>query len=154
MRLHVLRREQHLPKSPDEAFAFFGDAHNLEDITPPWLGFRVVTPRPLAMRPGTLIEYRLRLHGLPLHWRTQIAVWDPPRRFVDVQLRGPYRLWHHTHEFEPEGDGTRMTDVVRYGLPLGPLGEIAQAILVGRDVEAIFDHRAGAIPALLDGQHR
>jgi len=154
MRLHVLRREQHLPKPPDEAFAFFGDAHNLEDITPPWLGFRVVTPRPIAMRPGTLIEYRLRLHGLPLHWRTQVAVWDPPRRFVDVQLRGPYRLWHHTHEFEPEGDGTLMTDVVRYGLPLGPLGEIAQAILVGRDVEAIFDHRAGAIPALLDGRSR
>ncbi|MGI8440407.1 MAG: SRPBCC family protein [Thermoleophilaceae bacterium] len=143
-----------MPKPPDEAFAFFGDAHNLEDITPPWLGFRVVTPRPIAMRPGTLIEYRLRLHGLPLHWRTQVAVWDPPRRFVDVQLRGPYRLWHHTHEFEPEGDGTRMTDVVRYGLPLGPLGEIAQATLVGRDVEAIFDHRARAIPALLDGQHR
>ena len=87
-------------------------------------------------------------------WRTQIAVWDPPRRFVDVQLDGPYRLWHHTHEFEPEGEGTRMTDVVRYALPLGPLGEIAHAVLVRRDVEAIFDHRAEAIPALLDGGHR
>ncbi len=154
MRVHVLRREQHLPKPPEEAFAFFGDAHNLEDITPPWLGFRVVTPRPIAMHPGTLIEYRLRLHGLPIRWRTQIAVWDPPRRFVDVQLDGPYRLWHHTHEFEPEGEGTRITDVVRYGLPLGPLGEIARALLVRRDVEAIFDHRAGAIPALLGGEHR
>ena len=154
MRLHVLRREQHLSKPPEESFAFFGDAHNLEDITPPWLGFRVVTPRPIAMGPGALIEYRLRLHGLPIRWRTQIAVWDPPRRFVDVQLDGPYRLWHHTHEFEPEGEGTRMTDVVRYALPLGPLGEIAHAVLVRRDVEAIFDHRAEAIPALLDGGHR
>jgi len=154
MRLHVLRREQHLSKPPEKSFAFFGDAHNLEDITPPWLGFRVVTPRPIAMGPGTLIEYRLRLHGLPIRWRTQIAVWDPPRRFVDVQLDGPYRLWHHTHEFEPEGEGTRMTDVVRYALPLGPLGEIAHAVLVRRDVEAIFDHRAEAIPALLDGGHR
>ncbi len=153
MRLHVLRREQHLPQPPDESFAFFGDAHNLEDITPPWLGFRVVTPRPIAMHPGTLIEYRLRLHGLPIHWRTRIALWDPPLRFVDVQIDGPYRLWHHTHEFEPDGEGTRMTDTVRYGLPLGPLGEIARAVLVRRDVEAIFDHRAEAIPALLDGRH-
>ncbi len=149
MRLHVLRREQHLPKPPDESFAFFGDAHNLEEITPPWLGFRVETPRPIPMHPGTLIEYRLHLHGLPIHWRTQIAVWDPPRRFVDVQLDGPYRLWHHTHEFEPVREGTLMRDTVRYALPLGPLGEIAHRLVVAQDLATIFDHRTERVTELL-----
>ncbi len=154
MKVHSLEREQHLPRPPAEAFEFFGDARNLEAITPPWLGFRIVTPEPIEMAAGTLLEYRLKLHGVPVGWRTRIEQWQPPLRFVDVQLSGPYRLWHHTHEFEPEGEGTRMTDVVRYALPLGPLGEIAHAVLVRRDVEAIFDHRAEAIPALLDGGHR
>jgi ligand-binding SRPBCC domain-containing protein len=141
--LHVLRREQRLPGAPEDVFPFFGDARNLEAITPPWLGFAVTTPGPIEMRPGTLIEYRLRLHGVPLRWRTTIAVWDPPRRFVDVQIAGPYRLWHHTHEFEPDGDdGTVMRDTVRYALPLGALGTLAHRALVRRDLAAIFDFRA------------
>lgn len=145
-RVHILRREQQLPLPPGDAFGFFGDAHNLERITPPWLGFRVLTPAPIAMGPGTRIEYRLRLHGLPVRWRTEIAVWEPPHRFVDVQLSGPYRLWHHTHEFEPAGDGsTRMRDTVRYALPLGPLGALAHRALVARDLERIFDFRRDAI---------
>jgi ligand-binding SRPBCC domain-containing protein len=148
--LHVLRREQRLPGEPAEVFEFFADAQNLEAITPPWLGFRVLTPRPIEMRPGALIEYRLALHRLPLRWRTRIAVWDPPRRFVDVQVDGPYRLWHHTHDFEPDGDGgTTMRDTVRYALPLGPFGALAHRLLVRRDLEAIFDFRRDAIPALL-----
>ena len=150
MSVHVLRREQRLPGAPEDVFAFFGDAHNLEAITPPWLGFAVLTPRPIDMRPGALIEYRLRLHGIPLRWRTRIAVWDPPRRFVDVQIDGPYRLWHHTHDFEPDGaGGTLMRDTVRYGLPLGAAGRLAHRLLVRRDLEAIFDFRRDAIPALL-----
>jgi ligand-binding SRPBCC domain-containing protein len=144
--VHVLRREQRLPAAPDEVFPFFADAQNLEAITPPWLGFRVVTPRPIDMRAGALIEYRLRLHGAPLRWRTRIAVWDPPRRFVDVQIDGPYRLWHHTHDFEPHpGGGTVMRDTVRYALPLGPLGALARRLLVARDLAAIFDFRHAAI---------
>ena len=94
MRVHVLERSQRLPGSPDEVFGFFADAHNLEAITPPFLGFRVVTPRPIAMQKGTLIEYRLRLHGLPLRWLTRIDEWEPGARFVDRQQKGPYRLWH------------------------------------------------------------
>ena len=105
MREHTLERAQRLPGSPDEVFAFFADAHNLEAITPPWLGFRIVTPGPIEMRPGALIEYRLRLHRVPVRWLTRIETWEPGRRFVDVQVRGPYRLWHHTHEFEPDGAG-------------------------------------------------
>jgi ligand-binding SRPBCC domain-containing protein len=147
--LHVLRREQRLPGAPEDVFPFFADAHNLEAITPPWLGFRVVTPRPIDMRAGALIEYRLKLRGVPLRWRTRIAVWDPPRRFVDVQLSGPYRLWHHTHDFEPGGGGTLMRDTVRYALPLGPLGAVAHALVVRRDLAAIFDFRSEAVRASL-----
>jgi ligand-binding SRPBCC domain-containing protein len=150
MAVHVLTREQELPGSPGEVFPFFGDARNLEAITPPWLGFRVITPEPIAMAPGTLIEYRLKLHGVPIRWRTTIAVWDPPHRFVDVQLSGPYRMWHHTHDFAPaaDGSGTLMRDTVRYALPFGPLGSLAHGLLVRRDLDRIFDFRRKRITAL------
>jgi len=148
VRYHVLRREQVLPAPPAEVFPFFADAHNLEAITPPWLGFRVLTPRPVEMRPGALIEYRLRLRGIPLAWLTRISEWVPGVRFVDEQLSGPYRLWHHTHEFAPHaGGGTQMRDTVRYALPYWPLGEVAHALVVRRDLEAIFDHRRDAVAA-------
>jgi ligand-binding SRPBCC domain-containing protein len=146
MAMHVVAREQLLPRPPDQVFPFFADAHNLEAITPPWLGFRVVTPQPIEMGPGTLIEYRLRLHRLPIRWRTTIAVWDPPRRFVDVQLEGPYRMWHHAHDFEAAPDGgTLMRDTVRYALPFGPLGALAHRAVVRRDLAAIFDYRRDAV---------
>jgi ligand-binding SRPBCC domain-containing protein len=146
MAIHVLTREQQLPAPPEHVFPFFGDALNLEAITPPWLGFRVVTPQPIEMRPGALIDYRLKLHGVPIRWRTTIAAWDPPRRFVDVQLSGPYAIWHHTHDFEPlEGGGTLMRDTVRYALPLGPLGAVAHRLVVRADLERIFDYRRDAV---------
>jgi len=146
---HTLERDHHVDAAPEEVFDFFADAMNLQRITPPWLGIRVLTPPPIAMAPGARIEYRLRLHGLPLRWLTQISVWEPPHGFVDVQLRGPYRLWHHTHSFEPDGDGVRVRDVVRYALPLGPLGGLANAAFVRRDLARIFDHRQQAVARLL-----
>jgi len=149
---HTLRREQHLPDSPEDVFAFFADARNLEAITPPLLRFRVMDSGAdaIAMGPGALIRYRLRVRGMPVGWLTAIREWDPPHRFVDEQLRGPYALWHHTHTFEALDDGgTLMRDVVRYALPLGPLGELARRLFVGRDVEAIFDFRAQRIRELL-----
>jgi ligand-binding SRPBCC domain-containing protein len=147
---HVLRREQRLPGTPDEVFPFFADAGNLEAITPDWLAFSVVTPRPIEMRVGALIEYRLRLHGIPVSWLTRIEDWEPGARFVDMQLAGPYKLWHHTHEFEPDGGGgTLMRDTVRYALPLGPLGEAARRLFVARDLSAIFDHRTKRVADLL-----
>lgn len=154
MSVHVytLRREQRLPRPIDEVFAFFGDARNLEAITPPLLRFRVMDSGAdaIAMGPGALIRYRLRVRRVPVGWLTVIREWDPPRRFVDKQLRGPYALWHHTHTFEPLDDGgTLMRDEVRYALPLGLLGEFARRLFVGRDVEAIFDYRARRIVELL-----
>jgi len=143
---HLLERRQRVELPIAEAFAFYGDAHNLEAITPPWLRFRVVTPRPIEMGVGTLIEYRLKLHRVPVRWRTRIEVWEPPRRFVDVQVSGPYSLWEHTHTFEPDGEGTTVIgDRVRYAIPFGPLGELANRLLVRRDVERIFDYRREAV---------
>lgn len=153
MPAHRLEREQHVKPPPDDAFAFFADAFRLEQITPPWLRFRVVSPAPIEMRPGTLIHYRLRLHRVPVRWRTRIEVWEPGRRFVDVQVSGPYRTWHHTHEFEPDGrGGTVIRDRVRYSLPLGPLGELAHAAFVSRDLRRIFDFRRDAVERLLGPQ--
>jgi ligand-binding SRPBCC domain-containing protein len=153
MAIHTLRREQVLDASPEDVFAFFADPLNLEAITPPLLRFAVITPAPIAMGVGAFVQYRLRLHGLPLRWDTRIAAWEPPRRFVDVQVRGPYRLWHHTHELVPRDDGrTLMRDTVRYALGLGALGALAHRAIVRRDLEAIFDYRAERVPALLSGR--
>jgi ligand-binding SRPBCC domain-containing protein len=142
----TLHREQRLPGDPDTVFGFFADAGNLEAITPAWLRFAIVTPRPIAMGQGALIEYRLTLHRLPISWLTQIAVWEPGVRFVDVQLNGPYKLWHHTHEFASDGaGGTVMRDTVRYALPFGPAGEIARRLFVARDLDRIFDFRRAEV---------
>ena len=153
MRVHTFHGRQELDAAPEAVFPFFAEARNLEAITPPLLRFRVITPGPVPMGVGTFLQYRLALHGLPVRWDTLIQAWEPPVRFVDVQVRGPYRLWHHTHEFAPlPGGRTLMTDTVRYALPLGPLGEIAHRVLVRRDVEAIFAFRAERVPALLGGR--
>ena len=149
---HTLRREQRIPRPIDQVFTFFSDAHNLEELTPPWLRFHVLSPRGIAIRKNTELNYRLRLHGISISWKTEIRIWDPPHRFVDLQRKGPYRLWHHTHLFEPFNGGTKMTDVVRYRLPFGILGRLAQAMFVDRDVEKIFDYRYEKIAALF-GQH-
>ena len=146
---HVLTREQILPGDPDEVFGFFADAFNLEAITPPWLRFRVLTPGPVHMAPGALIQYRLELHRIPIHWLTRIETWVPGERFVDVQVRGPYRLWHHTHTFEAHDGGTVVRDRVRYAVPLGPLGELAHRLLVRRDLERIFDFRQEPVARML-----
>jgi hypothetical protein len=141
----VLEREQLVPQPPEVVFPFFEDAGNLERITPPALRFRILTPLPIAMRAGALIDYRLRLFGLPFRWRTRIELFEPPHRFVDLQLRGPYRLWRHLHEFEAAPGGTRMRDRVEYALPLGPAGALAHALVVRRTLAHIFDHRRAVI---------
>jgi ligand-binding SRPBCC domain-containing protein len=150
MRVRTLRREQVLPGTPEAAFGFFADPANLEAITPPLLRFRMVTPEPVAMGVGTFLQYRLRVHGLPVRWDTLIQAWDPPHRFVDVQVRGPYALWHHTHELaRVDGGRTLMRDTVRYAIGFGPLGALAHRLVVRRDLEAIFAYRARVVPGLL-----
>lgn len=149
MRVHELRCEQVVPRPLDETFAFFAEARNLERITPPWLRFEVLTPAPITMRAGTVIDYRLRLHGIPLRWTALIEDWLPGRAFADRQIHGPYRLWHHRHEFEPHADGTLVRDHVRYALPLGPAGELAHSLFVRRDVRQIFASRAVLVNAAL-----
>jgi ligand-binding SRPBCC domain-containing protein len=149
MRIHELVREQVLPGTPSEVFPFFADARNLEAITPPLLRFEVVTPGEIPMRIGTLIQYRLTLRGLSVNWLTSIQEWDPPHRFVDVQVRGPYALWHHTHEFArvggSESGATLMRDTVRYAIGFGPVGALAARAFVHRDVARIFDFRREAV---------
>lgn len=138
MNAFLFQAELWLPRPRDEVFDFFSNALNLQALTPPWVNFQVLTPAPIAMRAGTLIDYRIRVRGLPLRWRTEITEWDPPRRFVDVQLRGPYRLWHHTHTFAERDGGTLCLDDVRYR-PVG--GWLVNRLFVRRDVEAIFAYR-------------
>jgi ligand-binding SRPBCC domain-containing protein len=150
--VHVLERDQLIPREREEVFAFFSDAFNLEAITPPWLGFRVVTPGPVEMSAGTLIEYRLKLHGLRMNWLTRIEIWEPGRRFVDTQVRGPYRLWRHTHVFEDHPVGTLVRDRVSYEIPAGPLGELVRLLIVRRDLDRIFDHRRLAVAERLGAE--
>lgn len=147
--VHHLYREQLIARPLDDVFGFFSEASNLELITPPWLNFNLLGSEPAAMGPGTMIEYRLRLHRLPMRWLSRIALWQPQRAFVDVQVRGPYRVWRHRHEFERCGQTTRVCDRVDYALPLGLLGELAHAAFVERDLARIFDYRRTAVARLL-----
>jgi len=153
MTIATLHREQIIRRPRAEVFAFFSDAANLERLTPPFLRFRIVTPSPIVMREGTLIDYRLSLFGVPFSWRTRIELVVPDIRLVDLQLRGPYKLWRHLHEFEDVDGGaaTRMIDHVEYAPPLGVLGDAARVLFVRRIVNTIFDYRADTIDSLLPG---
>jgi ligand-binding SRPBCC domain-containing protein len=138
MTVHEFHSELWLPRPRAEVFPFFADARNLEAITPDWLHFEVLAPGPFEMRTGLRIDYRLRIHGLPLRWQSEITVWEPPHRFVDEQRRGPYRLWRHEHRFAERDGGTLCTDHVRYAVPGGGL---VHRLFVRRDVERIFEFR-------------
>lgn len=128
-----------------QVFAFFSDAHNLAEITPPWLRFEVLTPAPIAMQVGTRIDYRLRLRGIPISWQSEITAWVPPRYFMDEQRRGPYRLWRHTHTFEETAAGTVVGDEVEYAV-WG--SSVVNTLFVRRDIERIFAYRAEKLDAL------
>jgi hypothetical protein len=149
-RVHRLERDQVVRRPLPEVFQFFSRAENLERITPPWLGFQLLEPRRLEMRAGVNIEYRLRLHGVPLSWTSLIEVWERNARFVDLQIRGPYRLWRHEHRFTATdgGGSTRVQDRVSYLLPFGRVGDLALP-LVRHDLRRIFDYRAAAVARLL-----
>jgi ligand-binding SRPBCC domain-containing protein len=147
MATYELATSLRLARPRPEVFAFFGDAGNLDALTPPWLKFRILTPRPIAMRPGTLIDYKLSIHGIPVRWRTAITTWAPPDVFVDEQLRGPYRRWVHTHLFSDEAGGTRVEDRVLYRVPGGAL---VNALIVAPDLRRVFAYRLLALRERLD----
>jgi ligand-binding SRPBCC domain-containing protein len=145
---YFLRANCVVARELDEVFEFFSSAANLQRITPPWIRFHVLTPQPIVMRQGVLIDYKLRIRGLPLRWQSEITAWEPQRRFVDEQRRGPYRFWRHEHLFEPCDEGTRVIDNVHYGVPGGRL---VHGLLVRRDVESIFRYRQATLERLFGG---
>ena len=150
IRIHRIDARIHVNVPLATAWAFFSDAANLGRITPPELGFAIATPQPIEMREGALIDYTIRLWGIPMRWRTRIAEWEPERRFVDEQLSGPYRSWMHTHSFTSVKGGTDIEDEVVYSLPFGVLGQLA-APLVRLQLARIFRYREAAVARLLAG---
>lgn len=145
MKIYTLRREQLIRTPRAELFAFFERPENLAQITPASLGFRILTPPPIPMHAGSVIDYTVKLLGLPVRWTTVIAAYEPPHLFVDVSLRGPYSFWHHTHTFDEVPDGVLITDEVRYALPFGFLGRLIHSLWVRHELKRVFDHRERVI---------
>lgn len=141
-----LRSDIIVPESRSRVFEFFSNAHQLEKITPPTIRFSVLTPKPIKMKVGTLIDYRLKIHGLPLRWQSRITAWEPETRFVDEQVKGPYKRWHHEHIFEDHEGGTRIIDIVNYDVPFSFL---VHPLFVRPDLEKIFKYRCTKIMELM-----
>jgi hypothetical protein len=150
--LHVFKRTQRFSQPLNEVFPFFQNPENLARITPAHLNFQLLTPSPIQMKAGAVIDYTVSPFLFPLRWTTLITEYDPPHKFVDLQLKGPYSLWHHTHTFRDVDGGTEMTDEVRYVMPLWILGDFIHTLLVQRQIEEIFEYRAKVIANLLNSQ--
>lgn len=151
MRIYELHRSQIVHRKRTDVFAYFADAKNLEVMTPPWLRFRIVSPRPIHMQTGTRIDYVLRLRGIAVRWTSEITAWEPAFRFVDEQIRGPYRLWVHEHRFEDVPGGTRVIDRIRYAVPGGGL---VHRFLVAPDLERVFEFRREKLCAVFDAESK
>lgn len=147
-RAHQLERQQLIPRPRDVVFAFFADAANLEILTPEFLRFQILTPLPIVMQPGALIDYTLQLFHIPFQWQTRIETYEPPLRFTDVQLSGPYQHWRHLHEFHETPGGTLVLDRIDYALPFGFLGTLAHFGFVCRTLDHIFDYRQQRLATL------
>ncbi len=144
---HVIFKQQ-VSRPLDKVFEFFSQAENLEIITPPWLSFKIRSVSPSPIQKGSVIQYALRLHGVPLHWTSEITEWEPPYWFVDLQVKGPYKLWHHEHRFEACDGGTLITDTVTLALPFGMVGRVAYRLRVRSDIQKIFTFRQEKIRQL------
>lgn len=153
MKIRNFASEIWLPAAPSSVFQFFADAGNLNRITPTWLHFRMLTPADVSMKQGTLIDYSLKIRGIPVRWQSRIEVWEPPDRFVDAQVRGPYKKWAHTHEFQPQRNGTLVKDSVQYAVGGWILEPFVSRYLVRPDLELIFEFRRSKLNEIfrLDG---
>ncbi len=150
VKVRTLERTQIVPRPIAETFRFFSDARNLKRLTPKFLQFKFLSTPPEVMHPGTLIDYQIRLYGVPVHWQTRIEIVEPPKKFVDVQEKGPYALWRHSHFFRDVGGGaTEVKDRVEYAMPLGPLGEIAYHLFVARSLAQIFEYRERELAVIM-----
>ena len=145
MKTFEINMKQYINKPLDIVFEFFSKPENLEMITPESLSFNILTPTPIKMGKGSLVDYTIRLFGIPIHWRTLISDYEPPFRFVDQQIKGPYTFWHHTHTFQQVDGGVEILDKVKYSLPMGWLGTLVHSIWVRKDLEKIFEHRKTVI---------
>lgn len=141
MKKYIYKHVMIVPKSVEKTFEFFSHPENLGKVTPPYLQFTFLTSLPIEMRKGVIIDYRLTIHKIRVHWRTEITVWDPPQRFIDIQIKGPYKLWEHEHLFESVNAGTQMTDLVEYAVPGGILAPVIHYFFVRREIETIFRYR-------------
>ncbi len=153
MRRYTLKREQTIARPRAEVFSFFEKPENLAKITPPSMEFKILTPQPITMTSGALIDYTLRIFGIRQRWTTLILMYEPPTEFVDVQLRGPYVFWRHTHHFEETADGTRVVDYIEYILPYGFFGRMINALFIRRQLKGIFDYRGRKIREIFENEH-
>ncbi|CUV08237.1 Cell division inhibitor [hydrothermal vent metagenome] len=150
MKIYELNKTQYIKRSIEEVFSFFEKAENLALITPEKLAFKILTPTPIVMVKGTLIDYTIRLMGIPIHWRTLITKYNPPHEFVDEQIKGPYKFWHHTHTFKVINGGVEINDSVRYGIPMGVLGQLVHQVWILKNLENIFEYRKAVIDKLFN----
>ena len=151
MRTYQLKSQLWLPQPQEEIFSFFADPKNLDRLTPPWLHFEILTSKFVEMKVGTLLDYRLRLHGIPIRWQSEISVWEPPHRFIDRQIKGPYRQWVHEHTFSAHQGGTLVGDSVTYAVAGG---RIIQMLLVAPDLDKVFAYRHRTLSQLFNSRQQ
>jgi ligand-binding SRPBCC domain-containing protein len=152
MKTYFLKKESFINKPLEEVFSFFSQAENLEKVTPKHLNFEIITPLPIQMRPDLIIDYQIKIYKIPVTWRSKITVWDPPKRFVDEQLKGPYKKWIHEHRFEKTDEGTKMIDIVEYALPGGWLAPLINTLFVKKDLDLIFSYRQRKYVEIFDNK--
>lgn len=152
MKTYFFKQEIHIPQPLETVFQFFSNAENLNRLTPPHLDFKILTRLPIIMTKGTLIDYQLKIYHFPVKWKTEITVWEPSYRFIDSQIKGPYKKWIHEHKFETVGDNTKMTDTVEYAIPGGIFSPAINNVFVRRDIQKIFDFREEQLLKIF-GQH-
>jgi ligand-binding SRPBCC domain-containing protein len=153
MKTYTFETQTILNKPIQEVFPFFANAENLDKVTPPWLKFEILTPMPIEMKIGTQVDYRLRLHGIPIRWRSEITEWDPPHKFTDIQIKGPYQFWKHKHLFSADSNRTKMVDRIQYRIPGWIFSPIVHSLFVKHDLDKIFAFREKTFLKIFSFQH-